>query len=345
MILADQIAECREPFVVLDSSGRQWRLNNTADCAAAVTACPARYVLADELTRLCADLAYSKGARTVACADLIHVPSTALWVEWCNAPWQDALHRYGFPVVESGTQWVGRRGALIQATADGRRGLVRTFWTAGFHNNEALASSMEAFFDFDTPEGEAPEPLDRHPVEPNMCVRDSGRTAGDDVLARCFRFRYERSWRDYYTHGSLSAAHSEVVRQHTLATIAVDIPMLLAFFLLLSTRSGLPQRRPDLTRLNRARGKLNRSLLMDRIEVCAPILPAYVAHASAEVTSTRRGPRMHHVRGHLMRHGSELIWRVPHLRGHARSGRVVSRTVVWTFDGAAAIDRRARSTN
>jgi hypothetical protein len=345
MILADQVAECREPFVVLDSSGRHWRLNNTADCAAAVTACPTRYVLADELTSLCADLAYSKGARTVACADLLYVPSTTLWVEWCNAPWQDALHRYGFPMVESGTQWIGRRGALLQAAADGRRGLVRTFWTAGFHNNEALASSMEAFFDFDTPEGEVPEPLDRNPLEPNMCVRDGGQTGGDDVLARCFRFRYERSWHDYYARGNLSAAHSEALRRHTLATIAMDIPMLLAFFLLLSTRSGLPQRQPDLTRLNRARGKLNRSLLLDHIEVRAPLLPAYVEHASGEVPNARRGPRLHHVRGHLMRRGNQLIWRMPHLRGHVRSGRIQSRTVVWTLDGTAAMGRRARSPN
>src|SRR5215469_12890055 len=140
MILADRVAQCREPFVVLDDNGRSWRLNNTADCAASLSTCATRYVLADELTRLCADLAYSKGARTVACADLLHVPSTTLWVEWCNAPWQEALYRYGFPVVESSPQWFGRRGALLRAAADGRRGLVRTFWTTGFHNNEALAS-------------------------------------------------------------------------------------------------------------------------------------------------------------------------------------------------------------
>jgi hypothetical protein len=59
----------------------------------------------------------------------------------------------------------------------------------------------------------------------------------------------------------------------------------------------------------------------------------------------RRSPRLHHVRGHLMRHGSELIWRVPHLRGHARSGRVQTRTVVWTFDGTVQGGKRARPPN
>src|SRR5215813_13842845 len=115
MILADQVAQCREPFIVLDDSGRRHALSNTADYAASLSTCATRYVLADELTRLCADLAYSKGARTVACADLLHVPATALWVEWCNEPWQAALQRYGFPLAASEVQWVGRRGALIRA--------------------------------------------------------------------------------------------------------------------------------------------------------------------------------------------------------------------------------------
>jgi hypothetical protein len=341
MILADQVAQCREPFIVLEDNGQCRALNNTADCAASLAACHTRYVLADELTRLCADLAYSKGARTVVCADLLHVPDTTLWVEWCNEPWQSALQRYGFPLLDSAAQWVGRRGALIRATPDGRRGLVRTFWTAGFGRSQVLASSMEACFDFDTPEGDVPGPPDQRSPEADIRVRDGGQTSGDDVLARCFRFRYERSWHDYYTHANLCDAHTEAVLRHNLGAIAVDIPMLLAFFLLLSTRSGLPQQRRDLTRLNRNRGKLNRVPLLDHIEVRAPILPAYAEYNSSEAHGVRRSPRLHHVRGHLMRHGSQLIWRVPHLRGRARSGRVQTRTVVWTFDGTTQAGRRA----
>lgn len=342
MILADQVAQCREPFVVLDGNGRCRTLNNTADCAASLAACATRYVLADELTRLCADLAYSKGARSVACADLLHIPAATLWVEWCNEPWQDALQRYGFLSGGGETQWDGRRGALIRATPDGRRGLVRTFWTTGFRHSQVLASSIEACFDFDTPEGEAPEPLVQGESEANIRVRDGGQASADDVLGRCFRFRYEHSWHDYYAQAHLSDTDIEVLRRHSLGTIAIDIPLLLAFVLLLSTRSGLPQQRRDLTRLNRDRGKHNRAPLLDHIEVRAPILPAYAEHSGSEAHCTRRSPRLHHVRGHLMRRGSQLIWRVPHLRGRARSGRVQTRTVEWTFDGTAQSGGRAR---
>ncbi len=87
-------------------------------------------------------------------------------------------------------------------------------------------------------------------------------------------------------------------------------------------------------RLNRARHKSGRAPLLNHIEVRAPLLPEYAEYRDSESHGARRGPRLHHVRGHLVRRGSRLFWRVPHLRGSARSGMVKSRTVVWTLDNA-----------
>jgi hypothetical protein len=333
MLLADSVAQCRVPFVVQDDDGGHlWRLDNTADHAEEVKVCPTRYVLADDLTRLCADLAYSKGARTVACADLLHMPAQALWLEWCNEPWQNALQRYGFPLIEGGRQWVGRRGALIKSSLDGRRGIVRTFWTAGENNAEVLASSVEAYFDFDVQDNEDPEPPDGQEAGLRATqVRDETRTDGEDVLARCFRFRYERSWHSYYEKSRLTEVARLALWQYALGSIALDIPMLLAFTLLLSTRGGLPHRSSDFERLNRARQKAGKTALLDHIHVRAPMLPEYIEQQRLDQFGVRRGPRLHHVRGHLVRRGSQLFWRVPHLRGNARAGRVQTRTVVWTF--------------
>src|SRR5579863_10117754 len=158
MNLIDSVALSRRPLVAHDpASGRLTALNGTANLAEAVLRCPLRYVMVDNLTRLCADLAYSKGARTVACADLLHVPAEAVWVEWCSAPWQRALRDYGFSIAAD-THWLGRHGVWVRASRDGRRGLVRTFWSGAAA--EVLASSVEAYFDFDTPAGEEPEPFD-----------------------------------------------------------------------------------------------------------------------------------------------------------------------------------------
>jgi hypothetical protein len=173
-------------------TGKASLLNNTFDCAEAVAHCRLRYALIDNLTRLCADLAYSKGARSVPCADLLRVPAEALWIEWCNEPWQNALREYGFhaELADDAAHWVGRRGAWIRSSRDGRRGLIRTFWSATAE--DVLASSVEAYFDFDTPTDEAPEPPDGKEGLAEM-VMDLER-AQDDVLSRCFRFRYEESW-------------------------------------------------------------------------------------------------------------------------------------------------------
>lgn len=334
MNLADRVAQCRSPFQVQDDAGRIWSLNNTAECAETVARCPLRYVLADELTRLCADLAFSRGARGLACSDLLHMPATAFWVEWCNRPWQASLRHYGFAQLDSCDGSTGRRGALIQASRNGRRGLVRTIWTTGEADGEVVTSNLEAYFDFDTGEAEAPEPPDRDAGAASMQVRDYTRLLQRDVLARCFRFRYERSWSQYYERAHLTGPQRVALWKCSLGTIAMDIPMLVAFILLLSTRSSLPQRASDLARLNRVRHKCGKHALLEHIEVRAPVLPEYSKPSRGEPVGARRRPRLHHVRGHLVRRGDQLFWRVPHLRGSARSGRVSTRTVVWTFDAA-----------
>jgi hypothetical protein len=336
--LVDRVAQCRTVLAVQDpASGGIVNLSGAAACAAQVAACPLRYVLSDDLTRLCTEIAFSRGARQLECADLLHVPAQVLWLEWCNAPWHGALERCGFSQLTTSCDAGGRRGALIRSSLDGRRGTIRTFWTDGSERG-VLASSMEAHFDFDTAQGEAPETPDGR-SEPAICVYDGARQ-DDDLLARCFRFCYERSWSEYYANGGLSPAEHTVLRRHVLGTIALDIPVLLAFLLLLASRSGLPHHRESFERLNRSRFRSGRAPLLDCIEVRAPLPPEYLDYSRSDQHGGRRGPRLHHVRGHLVRRGSTLYWRLPHLRGSARSGMVRARTVTWTFENGAAARSR-----
>src|SRR5579863_2361482 len=227
MRLADRIAQCRIPFIVENTRDRSTsHLNGAAEFARDVAGCAMRYVLSDELTRLCTALAYSKGASTLACADLLHVPAERVWVEWTEAPWRAELARYGFKNCADSAR-LGRRGVFIQSTPQGRRGLLRTFWTQEESQLNVLSSSMEAYFDFDTREGEDPEAFGRQQPS-SICVSDYA--AGDaDILRRCFRFRFERSWQEYYEGGRLTSIQTAAVSQHALGTIAVDIPVLLAF--------------------------------------------------------------------------------------------------------------------
>ncbi len=305
-------------------------LSGAATFAGEILACPTRYVLCDDLTRLCAALAYSKGARTLACADVLHVPAERVWVEWCESPWRAELTRYGFRTDEPSIVG-GRRGAFIQSSATGRRGLMRVFWSTGETDRDVFASSMEAYFDFDTQEGGAPAAPDSSDG-PAICVVDH--VAGDaDILRRCFRFRYERTWAEYYAGAALTAQQRDAVARHALGTIAIEIPVILAFFLLLATRPGLPRRPLMLERLNRARSRSGKAPLLAHMEVFSPLIPDYTSSNAAGAGAERRPRRLHHVRGHLMRRGSQLFWRVPHLRGSCRAGVVRTRTVTWTLDG------------
>jgi hypothetical protein len=342
MRLADRIAQCRTPFVVENTKdGSITHLSNAAAFSKDIESCATRYVLSDELTRLCTALAYSKGANTLSCADLLHVPAERVWVEWAEAPWRNELARYGFRSPVDST-WSGRRGVFIQSTPQGRQGLMRTFWASGESELEVLSSSMEAYFDFDPQEGTDPATSDRQ-KRPSICVSDNA-VGNADILRRCFRFWFERSWQDYYDRAELTAVQAEALSHHALGTIAIDIPVVLAFFLLLTTRPSLPRRPLMLERLNRARSKSGKARLLDQIEVFSPLVPEYRPSNGIVSGSSRRALRLHHVRGHLVRRGGHIFWRVPHMRGSARSGVIHTRTVTWTIDPHSQ-DKNPRNLN
>jgi hypothetical protein len=330
MRLADRIAQCRTPFIVANPrNGCRTHLNNAAAFSESMESCATRYVLSDQLTSLCTALAYSKGASTLACVDLLHVPAERVWVEWTEAPWRNELARYGFTCA-GGSARSGRRGAYIQSTPQGRRGLVRTFWSNEQSEPDVLCSSMEAYFDFDAQDGEAPVAFDQQ-NRPAICVSENplGKAG---ILQRCFRFRYERSWQDYYDAAQLTSVEATALSHHALGTIAIDVPVVLAFLLLLVTRPGLPCRPLALERLNGARYRSGKAPLLDQTEVLAPLLPEYRPSVGGLSKERRRASRLHHVRGHLVRRGSKIFWRVPHLRGSARSGVIRKRTVAWIID-------------
>jgi hypothetical protein len=310
------------------------QLNNAAAFAKNIESCATRYVLSDELTRLCTALAYSKGANTLHCSDLLRVPAPCVWIEWNEAPWRSELSVYGFKNSPGDSSCSGRRGVFIQSTPQGRQGLMRTFWSSEC-DLQVLSSSMEAYFDFDTEEGDEPAVFNGYQPAP-ICVADNA-AGKNDILRCCFRFRFERSWQNYYDASQLTAVQSSALSHHALGTIAIDIPVVLAFFLLLTTRPNLPRRPLMLERLNRIRAKSGKSQLLDQIEVFSPLLPEQRPSYDGSSGLRRRASRLHHVRGHLVRRGSRIFWRVPHLRGSARSGIIRARTVTWTVDQAEEI--------
>src|SRR6516225_1661127 len=153
----------------------------------------------------------------------------------------------------------------------------------------------------------------------------------DELLSHvCFRL--DPAWANYYRAADLTESQQLLVLHEVLGTMAFDMPMILALFLLFAAKDGLQRRAADLERLNRARRRSGQRALLEHIEVRAPIVAGYQCPASlAANANRRRGPRLHHVRGHIARRGDKVFWRVPHLRGSARLGVVRSRTVQLSF--------------
>ena len=332
MRLIDRIIQCRTPFIAENLlNGSHTRLSGAMDGATDLDRCPIRYVLDDALISLCTDLAYSNGTTIMDCADLIRVPAQNTWVEWCNKPWQHALSRNGMVGGPDSCVPAGHCGVHIRACSDGRRGVMRAFWSMGDHQLDVHASSTLARFCLDNAGALL---LPDEPGVLRVAARDLD---PEGILSRCFHFEFEDSWAQYYREAAPSVSQRQEILHRSIGVVALAVPALLAFFLLLTTRAGLPQYQSQLQRLNRDRMQRGRAPLADHIKVSAPLLPPYrEAQAEAASAGARRHPRLHHVRGHLVRRNDRLIWRVPHLRGRSHAGTLKSRTVEWRFQAAHA---------
>lgn len=338
MRLLDHIVQSTDPFIIVPHEhGSPIAVSGPRDFARRVADCPLRFVIADDLTRACSELAFAEGDRLAGCLDLLRIPAPSLWVEWSDTVHQQVISQCG-TVAKPDPDAFGRQvGVLLQATPEGRSGMARTFWSAptAAGGSEALLSPLETHINFDAnfePVATVGGMLRGHYA--SLTDADAGVA---DLLERV-RFRFDESWLKYYDVAAPDPQSQESVARSSLASVACDIPMLMAFFLLLSANGATRGVSIHRDLLNRKRQAHARPALLDHIEVHAS-LPEHSAGSqySAEPGSqTRRAPRLHHVRGHLVRREDRVFWRTPHLRGSARQGVVRSRTVCLSFSRTGA---------
>jgi hypothetical protein len=321
--LIDLIAQTREPLVVQRGTPPQaFRLRGTVDLAASVIASPARYILTDEVTKTCVELAFSCGDRLADCIDLVRVPASALWVEWSNsaalAGAGDFFEADAAPSAPSDM----RVGLFLQSAPSGQVALANAFWSA---SNEAIACPVDAALNFRDEHGSAPSAGDAQ-LDDWITVTDPISAVGR--LLNCARFRFETSWAKYYETAIQSSDDKERVLKGSLGTIARNIPILIAFLLLLASREGVTLQLVSRDLLNRKRKRNGRAPLISHQEVSLALNQKLIAqyHGNA-VESGRVAPRRHHVQGHLVRRHNRIFWRRPHIRGTAFRGSVLSRTV------------------
>jgi hypothetical protein len=329
MRLLDLIAQGRSAHVFADD-GRE--LPGASRFSEAIRGCPVRYVLSDELACCATQLAYAEGDRLSACLDLIHVPAYCLWVEWPAGPRREALKAIPALEVKEGTP-TRHSGALLTAAPNCRSGQVRTFWSGT--DERAYLSPIVTTFDLDRPPA-ALTTTDPGVWRGETVLQLDGEPAIEELLVH-LRYHFDDEWAAYYHARCHTSELRAKVLRSCLGACAFDAPMLMAFFLLLGARDLLPRQVITRERINRVRRQVGKPPLLEHIEVQAPIdKPPLTRGVSLSNASNRMSPRLHHVRGHIVRRGPAVFWRSPHLRGSARLGQVRSRTVVLTFDQARA---------
>jgi hypothetical protein len=328
--LLDLVAQSRSAAPTLPGG---WAFPGAHHFADAVRTCPLRLVLADDVIHYTTQLAYAEGDRLSGCLDLIHVPAQQLWLEWLEATRQSTLRVMPAcascdSVAQAGCCSVRHTGVLIAADPAGRAGTMRTFWST--QREQVYSAALLTEFDLDRVMRPAFD-IDAVFSGAAFGVVMPAEAALDELLSHAC-FRLDPAWVNYYRAAELTDSQRLLVLREVLGTMAFDMPMILALFLLFAARDGLQRRVADLERLNRARGRSGKRALLEHIEVRAPIALGYPCPGSSAANANRRrGPRLHHVRGHLARRGDKVFWRLPHLRGSARLGVVRSRTVQLTF--------------
>jgi hypothetical protein len=299
----------------------------------AIQECPLRYVLSDELVRCATQLAYAEGDRLSGCLDLIHVPAQELWVEWPEPARLLALQEIPSLAVTIKRR-AKRAGALVRTARSCRSGTIRTFWST--QAEQVFLSPMITLFDLDD-SVRAPRRPTASEWRENVCLWMHEEPAIDEILGH-LQFRLDDQWAQYYQERCLDPALKDQVLRANLGHCAFDAPMLLAFALLLGARDLLPRHAIDHERLNRARHKAGKRPLLEHIEVTVPIEKRPLQTEASTGAPARLGPRLHHVRGHLVRRDSTVFWRSPHLRGSGRLGQIRTRTVEISYRG---VPRRA----
>jgi hypothetical protein len=303
-------------------AGDGYELPDAGRFSAALRECPLRYVLGDDMVRCATELAFAEGDRLSSCLDLVHVPAQSVWIEWAETPRLDALQ--SIPALEVKVERHG--GALVTARADCRSGHIRTFWST--LSEQAYLSPFVINFDFDRTPPASPTETAVWRGDTVLCM--PGEPAIEDLLTH-FRFEFDNDWAMYYSGRCDTEELRTSVLRLSLGTCAFDVPMLMAFFLMLGARNLLPRQEVSLERINRSRRRAGKAPLLEHVEVSAPLDGGRTRGSAPSNESDRSSPRLHHVRGHIVRRGASVFWRSPHLRGSSRLGQVRSRTVVLSL--------------
>ena len=307
MLLCDQVAQSRGTVRVQGDNGEIYAMSGAASHADAVRACPTRYILEENVADNCHFLAGCQ-------ADLLAValkerlsPHRLFWVEW-----QERSREPG----ASGTQKVG---ILVEAEEGGERGTLRSFW-----EQDGRPEIAQGWFEFDF----------RNEISSGIRKQSGGfdalspaQASGLDALFRHVSFNVSPEWLSYLYDNCQAPDQLLTNFRHLFRAQWTDVLLFCAFIYLLNQERVFSTARSDPAPLNRRRVRSGVAPLLDHVRVRMCLDDGW-PRADGAHQSYRAGPRLHQVRGHLVRRQGKIFWRSSHLRGDPFSAMASTRTIV-----------------
>lgn len=322
MHLLDQIAQTGET-VAVSSPGKTgtWRLPGADILANAVADCPLRYVLNDDVAGLCTQLAFEDNTIIGSSLEIMRVPSRTLWIEFASGARHEAFSRIDRACDTGAVLPRQRIGLLVSGEDHGRRGRIDACWESDAGPCIDLAP-FQIQYDLDNRRFSEAAAGDDGCIGVNV----ADFAALGDLFGH-FRFRLRPQWHRYYRERAQSDAHYRAILLAAVRPQLEDVPFFVMFCLLLMSRSAFLQQACERAQLNKARARRGRPLLLDHIQLSMNLFAPERAQNLHVVGEERNAPRLHFVRGHLVRRGDGVHWRTSHMRGAASIGSIRSRTV------------------
>lgn len=294
MRLLDRVVASPPKIEAAAHDGRIHVLTGVGAQAHALRDCPLRFMLDREASHQCFELIRSAKELFEADSTLLRLPAESFWIEWFAE------------AAERGGPGGGRLGAFVNASADGRRGSITGYYETSGGQADLVVASAE--FDLD-------KDLRQEAADPRrVSFRHRDLRHLDDLLRHSV-LRLDATWVPFLRAHPPARFQELLVRLTDAAWYYV--PFVLAFSAMLNSREVLERVPSNLHRLNEARARRGRTPLLEHINVKLRLGAA--AGGSGLLTSgtPRAAPRLHYVRGHLVRRSGSSFWRSAHLRGDA----------------------------
>ena len=325
MRLLDLITQSNKP-ILIDSTGSQHicQLPGAEILAPRIRQCPLRYVLQDDVTELCTQLAFEEDTILGSSIEIVRVPVPNLWIEFRAGARRQTFAGLGRLSGKPSLSSQQRIGLYISSDQQGRKGSVDICWD----NIDGLSPEVAPFtleFDFDD------EFFSEAGDSAGAClgVDVANPTALNPLFGRV-RFCLRPQWSHYYMDVVAGDIHYQRVLREAVTPLLEDVPFFATFCLLLMSRSAFHQQPSDYSKLNKARTRRGRQPLLDHVELTMDLMPHAVADEGVVTLlpgEHRSSPRLHFVRGHLVRRGDAIFWRTSHMRGKPSAGAIRSRTI------------------